>query len=51
MAKMKEVLANMVNPATYETHRKKWELTCATLKFQVTIKDEELKVSLELYDS
>jgi len=51
MAKMKEVLANRVNPATYEAHRKEWELECATLKFQVTIKDEKLKVSLELCDS
>ncbi len=48
---MKEVLANMVNLVTYETCKKEWELACATLKFQVTIKDEELKVSLELYDS
>jgi hypothetical protein len=51
MAKMKEVLADRVDPITYETHRKEWELTCATLKFQVTIKDKELKVSLELCDS
>jgi hypothetical protein len=51
MAKMKEVLANKVDSATYEAHRNEWELTCATLKFQVTIKDEELKVSLELCDS
>ncbi len=50
MACMKEVLANRVDPVTYEAHRKKWELTCATLKLQVTKKDEELKVSYELYD-
>jgi hypothetical protein len=51
MAKMKEFLANKVNLVTYEAHRKEWELACATLKFQVTIMDEELKVSLELCDS
>jgi hypothetical protein len=33
MASMKEVLANRVNPTTYETHKKKWELTCVTSKF------------------